>query len=65
VGDILDGRQWLEQRIRFLQEELTNDPADGVRQAIELELAALHDEVRTSRRRWRRWFVWGGAHPPQ
>jgi hypothetical protein len=60
VPGIVEGRQWLEQRIAFLEAELSRDPSDGTRALIEVELATLREELRTTRRRRWRWFLWGG-----
>lgn len=60
MAGIVEGREWLEQRIRFLEAELERDPSDGTRALIEVELATLREELRTKRRRWWRWFLFGG-----
>ena len=60
MAGIVEGREWLEQRIRFLEAELERDPNNGTRALIEIELATLREELRAKRRRWWRWFVWGG-----
>ena len=60
---IIDGRDWLANRRRFLQEQLAKDPTAEQRAAIEAELADLDQELTTSRRHRRRWSFWG-ARPP-
>jgi hypothetical protein len=60
VSGIVEGRQWLEQRIRFLEAELEGDVSGGSRALIEVELATLREELRTTRRRRWIWFLWGG-----
>lgn len=60
MAGIVEGREWLEQRIGFLEAELDHNPSDGTRALIEVELATLREELRTKRRgRWR-WFLFGG-----
>ena len=63
MSGIIDGRQWLEQRLRHLQAELDADPPPELRSAIEREMAAIRVEVGTSRRRFRRFLFWGGRPP--
>jgi hypothetical protein len=45
---VINGRQWLRQRIRHLEELLRGDPPAEQRQAIEAELAQARLELRRS-----------------
>jgi hypothetical protein len=59
---IIDGRQWLENRLAHLQEQLQSetDLSAADRKAIEAETAELKAELASSRRRFRRFILWGG-----
>ncbi len=60
VAGIIDGRQWVKQRLEHLRGLLEANPTDEQRKAIEAEIAALEPEATASRRRFRRWLIWGG-----
>ena len=60
MAGIVDGRQWLQERLRHLEAELANDPPDDQRELIEAEIERLRAEVRSSRRRFRWWLMLGG-----
>lgn len=60
MAGIVDGRQWLEERLRHLEAQLNEDPPDDQRKVIEAEIERLRVEVRSSRRRFSRWLMWGG-----
>lgn len=64
VAGIIDGRKWLEQRIKHLEAALAAGPPDEERRTIEAELDRLRAETAGSRRRFRRWLVWGGRPQP-
>lgn len=63
MSGVIDGRKWLQDRLRHLQAQLDADPSDDQRQAIEAEIEKLRGEAGSSHRRWRRWLVWGGRPP--
>ncbi len=63
VPGIIDGSQWLQQRLRHLQAELDAHPSDDQRKLIESEMASLREEAKAGRRRLGRWLLWG-ARPP-
>ncbi|MGH9126476.1 MAG: hypothetical protein ACRDZ8_17375 [Acidimicrobiales bacterium] len=58
---IVNGRAWLSERRRFLQEELAKDPPEEQRAAIEAELAAVDQQIGQSGGHWWRWLF--GARP--
>lgn len=60
MAGILDGRQWLEERLRHLEARLDEGPPDDERALIEAEIERLRVEMRSSGRRFRRWLLWGG-----
>ncbi len=66
MAGIIDGREWLRERIDHLEVMLSDDLlTDGLgtdqRDAVEAELARLREELGRSRRR-RRWsFLLGGG----
>jgi hypothetical protein len=60
VSGVIDGRKWLQDRLRHLQAQLDVEPSDDQRKAIEAEIEKLRAEAGVSRRRFRRWFIWGG-----
>jgi hypothetical protein len=62
VPGIVNGRAWLSERRRFLQEELAKDPADDQRAAIEAELASLDEEAGSKKHHWFSWLL--GSRPP-
>jgi hypothetical protein len=63
VSGVIDGRKWLQDRMRHLQAQLDADPSDDERQAIEAEMDKLRAEAASSHGRFRRWFIWGGRPP--
>jgi hypothetical protein len=63
MSGVIDGRRWLQERLRNLQAQLDADPSDDQRQAIEAEIEKLRAEAGSTRRRFRRWFIWGGRPP--
>lgn len=63
VAGIIDGRKWLDERLQHLRGLLDANPTDDERAAIDAEIGRLEAEAGTSRRRFRRWIVWGGRHP--
>jgi hypothetical protein len=63
MSGIIDGRRWLEARLRHLQAELDTDPPPERRSAIEQEMATIRAEVGATRRRWRRFLIFGGHLP--
>jgi len=64
VPGIINGRQWVDERLRNLRAMLDANPSEELRTAIEAEIARLRPEAESARRRVRRWFLWGGR-PPQ
>jgi hypothetical protein len=48
----VDGHDWTAKRLRFLQQLLDDNPSDEQRAAVEAEM----NELRGSRRGWRRWL---------
>jgi hypothetical protein len=65
VSGIIEGRRWVQERLRHLRAALTTDITDDQRKAIEAEIEKLQGEARVSHRRLRRWFLWGGRPPEQ
>ena len=63
MANIVEGRQWLEQRLGFLEETLRTDPSPAVRAELEAEISRLEAELAETRRRRRRWLLWGGQPP--
>ena len=63
MSGIIDGRRWLEERLRQLQAALDANPTADERVAIESEMAKLREEAGSHRRRFRRWLLWGGRLP--
>jgi hypothetical protein len=63
VSGVIDGRKWRQDRLRHLQAQLDADTPDDQRRAIEAEIEKLKAEAGSSRRRWGRWFLWGGRLP--
>ncbi len=59
---IVNGRAWLSERRRFLQEELAKDPPEEQRAVLEAELAAVSQEMAGKQHHWWRWLL--GARPP-
>jgi hypothetical protein len=59
---IIDGRQWLETRLAHLQAQLHDEGglSDDDRKAVETEIAEVKAELASSRRRFRRFILWGG-----
>jgi hypothetical protein len=62
VPGIIDGRQWLENRLSHLEAQLHDDAAlsEEDRRAVETEIAEVKAELASSRRRFRRFILWGG-----
>ncbi len=62
MAGIIDGRRWLETRLAHLEEQLhdENGLSEADRKAIEAEMAEIKAELATSRRRFRRFILWGG-----
>lgn len=63
MSGIIEGRRWVQQRLRHLQAALGTDITDDQRKAIEAEIDKLRGEAGASHRRFRRWFWWGGRPP--
>jgi hypothetical protein len=63
MAGIVEGHRWLQDRLRFLQGLLDDDPPADQRQAIEVEMAALREELRSTRWGLLRWFRLP-HHPP-
>jgi hypothetical protein len=63
VSGIIDGKQWLQERVKHLTAQLEADPTDEQRVLVETELEQLRAELGSSRGRFRRWLVWGGRLP--
>ena len=61
MSGIIDGKRWLENRLAHLQTQLL-DPglSEEDRKVIEAESAELKAELTASRRRFRRFILWGG-----
>jgi hypothetical protein len=61
MSGIIDGKKWLEARLAHLQTQL-EDPGlcDEDRKVLEAESAELKAELTASRRRFRRFILWGG-----
>jgi hypothetical protein len=65
VSGIIEGRKWLEERLRHLEAALSTEVTDDQRKAIEAEIEKLRGEAGASHRHFRRWFLWGGRPPGQ
>ena len=63
MSGIINGRQWIEERRRHLRRALEDNPGEEQRQAIQSELDKLEEEIKSGRRRFRRWIFWGGKPP--
>jgi hypothetical protein len=63
VPGIIDGRQWLENRARALENELRGELEEDHRRAVEAELVMVRAELGRTRRRWRRWLLGAGRLP--
>lgn len=60
MSGVIDGHQWLRDRVEHLESLLTDNLSTNQREAVEAELARVREELGRSRRR-RRWaFLWGG-----
>jgi hypothetical protein len=59
VSGIIQGKAWLSERRRFLQEELAKDPPEDERSVLESELAAVDQEMASKHHRWWRRFLGG------
>ena len=66
MSSIIDGRKWLETRLAHLEAQLAGDDhlSDDERKAIEAETVELKAELAASRRRFRRFLLWGGRTTP-
>jgi hypothetical protein len=65
VARITDGQEWLEKRLRFLQEELGRTTDEINRVAIQAELDVVRGDLeRTQRARGWQWIL-GGRLPHQ
>jgi hypothetical protein len=64
MSGVIDGRKWLQDRLRHLQAQLDAEPSDDQRKAVEAEIEKLRAEATASHRRFRRWFLWGGRPLP-
>jgi hypothetical protein len=60
MSGIIDGRRWLEHRLAHLEAQLATDMPDDDRQVIEAEASEVRQELAASRRRFRRWIIFGG-----
>jgi hypothetical protein len=63
VSGIIEGRRWLEERLRHLQAALSTEITDDQRKAIEAEIERLRGAAGSHHRRFRRWLLWGGRPP--
>jgi hypothetical protein len=52
----MDGRRWVKERLRFLQQELDNHPEHEHREAIEAEIEHLRSSSDAPLSGWRRWL---------
>jgi hypothetical protein len=59
VSGIIEGKAWLIERRRFLQDELAKDPPEDQRDVIASELAAVDQELASKRHRWWRRLLGG------
>ncbi len=62
---IIDGKGWVEQRIRRLRSALgSGELTESQRVLVETELAQLEEEAARHRRTFRRWLLLGGRRQP-
>jgi LPS O-antigen subunit length determinant protein (WzzB/FepE family) len=66
MSSIIDGQKWLETRLAHLEAQLAGEDhlSDEERTAIEAETVELKAELAASRRRFRRFLLWGGRTTP-
>lgn len=58
---IIDGKAWVEQRLKHLRAALEGDEVtDGQRVLIQIEIDELEQELGREKRKIRRWLIWGG-----
>jgi hypothetical protein len=65
VGKISDGRDWLENRLEFLEEELARTTDEVTRVAIEAEIDVVMEDLSRLRRIRRRPWIVGFRLPHQ
>jgi hypothetical protein len=65
MADVIDGRQWLEDRLSALQSHLEASDSDEERATIEAEIESVQKQLREARRHLGRWLLWGGMPPRQ
>ena len=46
MAGVIDGRRWIDERVKFLRERLAAGPSDEERQSIEAEIETLLAERR-------------------
>jgi hypothetical protein len=63
MAGIINGRDWLKQRLQHLEAALQANPSDEERAAIQSEIDELRAEAKAGRGRFRRWVIWGGRTP--
>jgi hypothetical protein len=63
VAPIIEGRRWLEDRERFLADELTRTVDGAGREAIQMELDQVRAELGRQGLSRRRWWLFGGRLP--
>lgn len=65
MAGIIDGKAWVEQRLKHLRAALEGDDlSDAQRTLIETEIDLLQAEADRDKRKFRRWLVWGGRRTP-
>jgi hypothetical protein len=52
----VDGPRWVKERLRFLEQQLEQNPEHEQRVAIEAEIEQLHSSSDAPRRGWLRWL---------
>ena len=61
----IDGRAWLEKRLKFLREALEGDElTESQRVLVETETEQLQAEADRDKHRFRRWLMLGGRRTP-
>ncbi len=65
MAGIIDGKAWLDQRIKHLRAALEGgELTESQRVLVETELEQLETEAQREKAKLRRWLLWGGRRRP-